>query len=147
MMWVGLIQSAEYLNITKGGSILKEKEFSTRPPSDFNSFLTFFKSFLTFQRASLSHQIFDSPSLHSQEEWESILENKFLYICISYWCCWEDSPGEGHGKPLQYSCLENPMDRRLAGYTVHGVMKNRTWLKWLSMHTLVLRTNLPENLD
>ena len=84
MMWVGLIQSAEYLNITKGGSILKEKEFSTRPPSDFNSFLTFFKSFLTFQRASLSHQIFDSPSLHSQEEWESILENKFLYICISY---------------------------------------------------------------
>ena len=23
----------------------------------------------------------------------------------------EDSPGEGHGNPLQYSCLENPMDR------------------------------------
>ena len=36
------------------------------------------------------------------------------------------SPGEGHGKPLQYSCLENPMDRRLAGYTVHGVVKNQT---------------------
>jgi len=26
------------------------------------------------------------------------------------------SPGEGHGNPLQYSCLENPMDRGLAGY-------------------------------
>ena len=25
---------------------------------------------------------------------------------------WEDSPGEGNGNPLQYSCLENPMDRR-----------------------------------
>ena len=25
---------------------------------------------------------------------------------------WEDSPGEGNGSPLQYSCLENPMDRR-----------------------------------
>ena len=24
---------------------------------------------------------------------------------------WERSPGEGHGNPLQYSCLENPMDR------------------------------------
>ena len=24
---------------------------------------------------------------------------------------WEDSPGEGNGNPLQYSCLENPMDR------------------------------------
>ena len=24
---------------------------------------------------------------------------------------WEDSPGEGNGYPLQYSCLENPMDR------------------------------------
>ena len=25
---------------------------------------------------------------------------------------WEDSPGEGNGSPLQYSCLENPMDLR-----------------------------------
>ena len=24
---------------------------------------------------------------------------------------WEDSPGEGNGNPLQYSCLEKPMDR------------------------------------
>ena len=32
------------------------------------------------------------------------------------------SPGGGHGSPLQYSCLENPMDR---GATVHGVTKSR----------------------
>ena len=32
-------------------------------------------------------------------------------------------PGEGNGTPLQYSCLENPMDR---GAAVHGVAKSRT---------------------
>ena len=30
-------------------------------------------------------------------------------------------PGGGHGSPLQYSCLENPMDRRAWGATVHRV--------------------------
>ena len=29
------------------------------------------------------------------------------------------SPGKGNGYPLQYSCLENPMDRSLVGYKVH----------------------------
>jgi len=33
------------------------------------------------------------------------------------------SPGEGHGNPLQYSCLENPMDRGAWRATVHGVAK------------------------
>ena len=33
----------------------------------------------------------------------------------------EDSPGEGHGNPLQYSCLENPMDRAAWRETVHRV--------------------------
>ena len=39
------------------------------------------------------------------------------------------SPGEGHGNPLQYSCLENQMDRRAWWATVHGVAMSRTWLK------------------
>ena len=30
------------------------------------------------------------------------------------------SPGGGHGNPLQYSCLENPMDRILVGYSPWG---------------------------
>ena len=34
-------------------------------------------------------------------------------------------PGEGTGKPLQYSCLENPMDREAWWVTVHGVLKFR----------------------
>ena len=33
----------------------------------------------------------------------------------------ERSPGEGNGNPLQYSCLENPMDRGAWRATVHGV--------------------------
>ena len=41
---------------------------------------------------------------------------------------WEDSPGEGNGNPLQYSCLENPMDRGTWWATVHGVAKSRTRL-------------------
>ena len=36
------------------------------------------------------------------------------------------SPGEGNGNPLQYSCLENPMDRGTWQATVHGVTKHRT---------------------
>ena len=42
------------------------------------------------------------------------------------------SPAEGNGNPLQYSCLENPMDRGAWQATVHGVAQNRTQLKWLS---------------
>ena len=34
--------------------------------------------------------------------------------------------GEGNGNPLQYSCLENPMDRGAWWVTVHGVAKSRT---------------------
>ena len=41
------------------------------------------------------------------------------------------SPGGGHGNPLQYSCLENPMDRGAWQATVHRVSKGRTWLKRL----------------
>ena len=33
------------------------------------------------------------------------------------------SPGEGHGNPLQYSCLEDPMDRGACWATVHRVAK------------------------
>ena len=35
------------------------------------------------------------------------------------------SPGGGHGNPLQYSCLENPMDREAYQATVYGDAKRR----------------------
>ena len=38
------------------------------------------------------------------------------------------SPGEGNGNPLQYSCLENPMDGEACWATVQGVAKSRTRL-------------------
>ena len=41
---------------------------------------------------------------------------------------WGRSPGEGNGNPLQYSCLENPMNRGAWWATVHRVAKNQTWL-------------------
>ena len=39
------------------------------------------------------------------------------------------SPGEGHGNPLQYSCLEKPLDRGARHTTVHRGAKSRTRLK------------------
>ena len=40
----------------------------------------------------------------------------------------EDSPGETNGKPLQCSCLENPMDREAWWATVYGVEKSQIQL-------------------
>ena len=56
------------------------------------------------------------------------------------------SPGEGHGNPLQSSCLENLMDRRAWWATVQGVTKGQTWLKQLSMHTHTLPHTTPYTL-
>ena len=49
------------------------------------------------------------------------------------------SPGGGHGCPLQYSCLENPMDRGAWRATAHGLVKSQTRLKRLSTHKVALR--------
>ena len=48
------------------------------------------------------------------------------------------SPGEGNGNPLQYSCLENPMDRGAWRATVHRVAKSQTRLSDFthSTHTI-----------
>ena len=45
------------------------------------------------------------------------------------------SPGEGNGNLLQYSCLENPMDRGAWWATVHGVSKSRTRLSGSAQHS------------
>ena len=52
------------------------------------------------------------------------------------------SPGGGHGYPLQYFCLENPMDRRASWATVPRVAKSWTWLTWLSTHTCMFHLHL-----
>ena len=48
---------------------------------------------------------------------------------------WGRSPGGGHGNPLQYSCLENPMDREAQWPTVHRFAQTRTRLKRLGTHS------------
>ena len=48
----------------------------------------------------------------------------------------EDSPGEGNGNLLQYSCLENTMDRGAWWAIVHGVTKSWTWLSYWHLKKL-----------
>ena len=45
--------------------------------------------------------------------------------------------GEKNGKPLQYSCPENPVDRGAWWAAVHGVAQSQTQLKQLSMHACI----------
>ena len=65
--------------------------------------------------------------------------------------------GEGNGNPLQYSCLENPMDGGARKVAVHGVVKSRTRLsdftltfhfhileKEMATHSSVLAWRIPE---
>ena len=44
----------------------------------------------------------------------------------------EDSPGEGNGNPLQYSCLENPIEEGPGGAIVHGTAKEPDMTERLS---------------
>ena len=44
------------------------------------------------------------------------------------------NPGEGNGNPLQYSYLENPMDREAWLVTVHGVAKSQTRLSHFTIY-------------
>ena len=59
---------------------------------------------------------------------DSTLKTKFLLLLIGAFGS-DDlgrSVGEGNGNPLQYSCLENPMDRGDWQVTVHRVAQSRT---------------------
>ena len=51
------------------------------------------------------------------------------------------SPGEGNGTPLQYSCLENPVEGGAWWATVHGVAKSRTRLSDFTFFSFLLLIN------
>ena len=55
------------------------------------------------------------------------------------------SPGEGNGNPLQYSCLENPMDGRAWQAIVHGVANSQTQQSDFTMDTLSLTKKAKTN--
>ena len=73
--------------------------------------------------------------MHTRKKWTVALVLKNLPAsvgdmrdgCSILWS--ERSSGEGHGNPLQYSCLENPMDRGAWWATVHKVAKSQTQVK------------------
>ena len=54
---------------------------------------------------------------------------------------WGRYPGGGHGNPVQYSCLENPMDRGAWRATVHGVAKESDTTERLTLTLLSLRSS------
>ena len=75
---------------------------------------------------------------------------------LNYLCCARLSNGEGNGIPLQYSCLENPMEGGAWWATVHGVAKSRAQLndftltfhfhaleKEMATHSSVLARRIP----
>ena len=55
-----------------------------------------------------------------------------FHVLIPYLICDDLTRAEGNGIPLQYSCLENPMDGGAWWAAVHGVAKSQTRLKRLS---------------
>ena len=79
-----------------------------------------------------------------------------LYIYIYIYMCIYIIYGEGNGTPLQYSCLENPMDGGAWWAAVHGVARSRTRLsdftftfhvpaleKEMATHSSVLAWRIP----
>ena len=66
-----------------------------------------------------SHVLLAWGALRSDAEW-SPSPSSFIPLIRHH--------GEGNGNPLQYSCLENPMDRGAWWATVHGVTKSQTRL-------------------
>ena len=79
-----------------------------------------------------------------------------LMIAFNINCLLKGPIGEGNGTTLQYSCLENPMDRRAWWAAVHGVSKSRTRLsdftftfhfhaleKEMATHSSVLAWRIP----
>ena len=59
---------------------------------------------------------------HSLQSYLPVQKTETFFLVVS------NQPGEGNGTPLQYSCLENPMDGGAWKAAVHGVSKSRTRL-------------------
>ena len=79
-----------------------------------------------------------------------------VFVCR----CLRGPEGEGNGNPLQYSCLENPMDGGAWGPAVHGVAKSRTQLsdftftfhfhaleKKMATHSSILAWRIPRMVE
>ena len=65
--------------------------------------------------------------------------NKLIHVTEI--CHIAEEFGGGNGNPLQYSCLENPVDRGAWWAPVHSVAQTQTWLKQLSMYACTEKGN------
>ena len=85
-----------------------------------------------------------------------IPRDKYIYLCIAYLYTHSSWIGEGNDTPLQFSCLENPMDGGAWWAAVHRVAKSRTQLsnftftfhfhaleKEMASHSSVLAWRIP----
>ena len=94
--------------------------WTTREVPHFLFWVDYFLTVLTFTKGFFSVGVPVSPGLRKS------------YICFGHSS--STFPGEGIGNPLQYSCLENSVDRGAWRATVHGVTKSQTQLR---THTCV----------
>ena len=93
--------------------------------------------------------IISAVLLHRNQKWGNLNWNFGLFVS-------HENHQRGNGTPLQYSCLENPMDRGAWWAAAHGVAKSRTWLndftftfcfhalqKEMATHSSVLASRIP----
>ena len=88
-------------------------------------------------------------SLHWPQSIHDILTSLiFFYLVLTYlFTIPMILSGEEKGNPLQYSCLENFMDRGAWQATVQRVAESQAWLKWLSRHVHILQTSINNKID
>ena len=116
----------------------KHKILTSRPPGNSLKFAIFFSilSFSTYLYFDVSY----SPWWASQVTLvvKNLPANAGDIRDADSIPGWGRSPGGGHSNPLQYLCLENPMDRGVWWAVVHGVTKSWTQLKQLSTQAFTL---------
>ena len=97
-------------------------------------------AFILEKEKDLTEECWNGPTSPISRNFLSLL-NFITFVkrdSYKHWIQWNiiifevpglgNSFGEGNGNPLQYSCLENPMDRGAWQATVHGVTESWTWL-------------------
>ena len=68
---------------------------------------------------------------------EGIMSKEKYVVCMYIYACIKTYPEEGHGNSLQYSCLENPMDRAAWQATIHRDAQSQILLKQFGMHACI----------